>query len=663
MILDSITLHNFGLYGGRQTIELTPPSRKRPIVLFGGMNGGGKTTFLDALQLCFFGPHAKTSSRRSTAYRDYLASSIFRGATQQEASIGVTFRHMVEGSEDEYKLTRAWSRSNGSCKEEFTVQRNGRREDVSAQNWASEVDQFLPANIANLFLFDGEQIERYASADESRSLIGAGIHALLGLDMVDQLEKDLHVYERRKRAESKDDATLIAIKAVERDLRDLRSRADALEQDRAALLAQRIDRQRQILQECNERYRRLGGLLFERREEIARTLCAAEDLVTLGADALRELAAGPLPLLLVRDLLESAADRDRKEEDARRNRELLQELRSRDQRVLDLLRTGSGGDRAICMLEEYFSHDQEQRRVRGEQEPELNLSPSVRNDLEGLLRGGFDQVVASLEQQTNSHEKALERVTDARSEHDSVPTPDVIEGILDERRAAKTELAALEAQHAGMGEEIARLGREIERKENLLTRLLHDDAAGQNNLGDRDRVLRHVDRVRVTLGDFRVAVIRRHVSRIEQHILESYKQLLRKDSLIANLSIDPTSFDITFVARDGSALNPDQLSAGERQLLGVSLLWGLAKASGRPLPTAIDTPLGRLDTAHRMNLVERYFPFASHQMLLFSTDEEIAGEYLKRLRPWIGRTYTLSYRDELQRTRVVDGYFDIHEAS
>ena len=87
----------------------------------------------------------------------------------------------------------------------------------------------------------------------------------------------------------------------------------------------------------------------------------------------------------------------------------------------------------------------------------------------------------------------------------------------------------------------------------------------------------------------------------------------------------------------------------------------MAKASGRPLPTAIDTPLGRLDTAHRMNLVERYFPFASHQMLLLSTDEELTGEYLDRLRPWIGRTYTLAYDDNAERTRVVPGYFDSTE--
>ena len=52
MILDQVTLRNFGLYAGSQTVTLTPPSQDKPIILIGGLNGGGKTTFLDALQLC-----------------------------------------------------------------------------------------------------------------------------------------------------------------------------------------------------------------------------------------------------------------------------------------------------------------------------------------------------------------------------------------------------------------------------------------------------------------------------------------------------------------------------------------------------------------------------------------------------------------------------------
>jgi DNA sulfur modification protein DndD len=89
----------------------------------------------------------------------------------------------------------------------------------------------------------------------------------------------------------------------------------------------------------------------------------------------------------------------------------------------------------------------------------------------------------------------------------------------------------------------------------------------------------------------------------------------------------------------------------------VSLLWGLARASGRPLPAVIDTPLGRLDASHRYKLIERYFPYASHQVLLLSTDEEIDEHYFEKLKPWVGHAYHLEFDDTEGSTEVKPGYF------
>ena len=52
-----------------------------------------------------------------------------------------------------------------------------------------------------------------------------------------------------------------------------------------------------------------------------------------------------------------------------------------------------------------------------------------------------------------------------------------------------------------------------------------------------------------------------------------------------------------------------------------------------------------------------YFPKASHQVLLLSTDEEIEERRLTELKPFVGRSYLLEYGEEEDRTTVSEGYF------
>jgi DNA sulfur modification protein DndD len=663
MILDEISLHNFGLYEGHQSITLTPASQDKPIVLFGGLNGGGKTTLLDALQLCLFGGHAKTSSRGSLAYSEYLARCIHRGAELPEAGVRISFRHTADGLAECYVIDRSWRLANGGCRERLEVLKNGIPDPALADNWASQVDDFIPANIAHLFLFDGEQIERYASEQDSSLLIGTAIQNLLGLDMVDQLDKDLHVYERRKRIKERDRDAQVEIEALDRELREMHSGVQSLKQERASLRTHKIDRKKRECTQIGEKYRKLGGDLYDQRVNIEQRLTEADQSVSVSAEKLRELAAGALPLVMVKVLLESAESRDRQEEASRRARDVLDTLRTRDRTVIKRIRARYRNKKVADTLKAYFDEDRAQREALGKKETLLDLTQDTRSDVHALLSGNIVALIEESERQLRKHRK-LEGVSrKVRAEYNSIPGEDSIAELARKRHAARSELHELEAQYEGMGPEIERLEREVLRREQALAKLLERDAIARREREDQERILRHSVRVRATLAAFRVAVIARHVRRIEQLVLESYQQLLRKASLVTRLAIDPTSYALTLFGRDGAALSPERLSAGERQLLAIALLWGLAKASGRPLPTAIDTPLGRLDTGHRIQLVERYLPFASHQVLLFSTDEEIAGDYLERLRPWIGRTYHLNYNDDRGSTSVSPGYFTAQEAA
>ena len=105
MIIDSIDIENFGVYLGKQTVNLTPPSKNKPIILFGGQNGRGKTTFLNALQLGLYGKLADCSNRGQLGYEEYLKRSIHSSADPaQGASIAISFRYFTNGKEIKQKI-------------------------------------------------------------------------------------------------------------------------------------------------------------------------------------------------------------------------------------------------------------------------------------------------------------------------------------------------------------------------------------------------------------------------------------------------------------------------------------------------------------------------------------------------------------------------------
>ena len=658
MILDGIALTDFGLYAGRQEIDLAPPAPGKPIVLFGGLNGGGKTTLLDALQLVFFGSRAKTSSRGRLGYADYLSRCIHDKATNRRAAIQLTFRHTIAGAEDRYTLRRAWcEEANGKCREEFRVLKNDRLAPALADNWVAQVDNLLPYNIAHLFLFDGEQIERYAAPEEAATLIGTAIQNLLGLDLVEQLDKDIRVYERRKSAERLDDGSRAQVLTVEEELDRLHDRIAAVNQQRAALRTHNIEPRRRELHAIEDEFRRLGGDLFERRREVEQALEDAAAGLSDCKEALRHLAAGSLPLLIVVSIADSAAQRDREEQDTQRALQIDQHLTGRDEGILRHLRGHGVPESTLAGLRDHLAADRAANRAVAERGTVLDLSPEARAALGVFRHVGFralaDEAAGFLAQHAHLSAKAQE----AKALHDSLPDADTLGDVVGRREAVAEEIARREAQHALLGEEAEGIRREIERQEKVLAGLLEADTRHQERRDDRDRILRCSPESAVPWKPSDGRWSSGISPAFERLVLDSYQQLLRKTSLVTRLSIDPQTFSLELHTRSGAPLRTENLSAGERQLLGIALLWGLAKASGRPLPTAIDTPLGRLDTSHRTHFVERYLPFASHQTLVFSTDEEIVGGYLERLRPWIGRSYRLQYNDDDGLTRVVPGYF------
>lgn len=661
MILDQLTLHDFGVYGGRQSIDLTPVSQDKPIILFGGLNGGGKTTLLDALQLCFFGNVAQCAGRGDLPYDEYLRRSVHRGAVSPEAGVEVAFRHTVDGEVQHWRLTRTWSAAD-HVRERFQVFRDDRLDRTASEQWSAQVEDFIPSRIAPLFLFDGEKVEGYADLTQAPGLIRTAIQNLLGLDVVERLAADLLTIERKRRGDlaAPEEAKALALlreeiqKLVTERARHLRERAAA---------ANELDRLRRTVTDLDQRYEREGGALFEDRGRLE-----AELAVTLrGQEAvrrsLRELAAGALPFRMVGAMLDTVYRQGIREEQTRLNQQTAEAIAAEHKAILALPAVRELSDVVRADIAEALNARATRFRHSGEQPRYLEMDDSARAAVDALINGDLGDLANQAGDLLRQERQLRDGIEHLRNLLGAVPSQDLVTDLIAQRETVWDQVRLAEFEQARREGDIARLDRDLETARDRETRLLEAAAREQFDREDVGRLLVHSAKVRATLNNFGTAVVARHVARIEQFVLDSFRQLVRKPTLVTDLKIDRETFTLELRGGNGHLLTAERLSAGERQLLAVAILWGLARASGRPLPTVIDTPLGRLDAEHRSRLVSRYFPHASHQVLLLSTDEEITRDHYHALRPAIGRSYRLRFDESEQRTVIEPGYFETSEAA
>ena len=656
MILDSIVLENFGAYGGRQEALLLPEEGK-PIILFAGMNGGGKTTLLDAVQLAFYGAKARVSNRNRMKYHDYLRECIHRGADPGEgACITLRFARIMEGETHFFELQRAWRQGVKGIEESIRVWRDGKLDDVFTEHWDEAIEAYLPSGIAHLFFFDGEQVKELAEGGHAAEILGTAVHSLLGLDLVDRLETDLKAFERRKKADGMDPETIQKLNQVRGELQHI-----DLAQEQAAMqegaLVNEAGRLAKDFRAKEDQFRAEGGELYLRRKEMDEALEKLKTEKRVLESQFRELVAGPLPLLLVEGLLGEVEHQSRHENEVRRARLLQDALEARDGELITKLRDESISSATLNNIERILINDRTSRVGLAKESLVLNAEEGLAVHI-AHLRSTMLPVAEEQARHAVSQLASLEeKIARLESEIERVPTEDRIAAIQSEvdqtRIAHEAKLAELEAVKVS----ILALKKQREVVESKLDKLGEHDLDTRFAEEDRQRMLKHSSKVRDTLGVFRTRVVRKHTAQMENLMLESFQKLLRKSDLVKGMTINPETFEPTLTGGDGKTLPIERLSAGERQLLATSLLWGLARASGRPVPTIIDTPLGRLDSSHRKHLVERYFPNASHQVLLLSTDEEIVGKYYEALKPFTARSYLLAHDEKSGQTNIEPGYF------
>jgi DNA sulfur modification protein DndD len=653
MILRELRLKNFGLFRGVQRFELSPTGRNgtgKPIVLFGGMNGGGKTTIFDGLQLALYGSRARCSKRSGRNYDDFLRDSINNGvAPETGAGVALSFSIATNGVPSEYEVRRDWQVVEGKVKESVVVHRDGFPDYSITRQWSQLIEELLPLEISQLFFFDAEKIRALAEDASSSETLGAAIKTLLGLDIVERLVADTAVLQARLAKQGGSTEERAGIEELERSQAALREEIARLQTQRASLENDRL-RAETELHAAEEAFSLAGGRHVEERKTRKERLGECERIIDELETQLVAFAATDLPLLLVPDLLEVAAEQDKREQAAATTNIVRDVLAERDEAVLAKLNaTPDLPKKYLRVIEEVLAADREARGGVSEADQRSHLL-HLRERRLGELREEATRLVDRLATAVQEKED-LSRLLAATPEDTDVGA------VIERLKEANQAFARLNEQAAQLDEQIVGRRAELGVVEHRLQEHLEAQLKQGFNREDLARMTERAAKTRTTMQEFLRRATERKIDRLSETITESFRFLLRKRTLVERILIDPTTFAVTLYDNAGTALPRHRLSEGEKQIFAISMLWGLARSSSRPLPAVIDTPMARLDATHRQHLVERYFPKASHQVVILSTDTEVDRTYYDLLRPNLARAYQLAYDEKDRVTVGREGYF------
>lgn len=662
MIFRELVLQNFGPYRGQQVIQFAPEdgmngssSELPPIVLVGGMNGGGKTTLLDAVRLALYGQRAKCSTRGNLSYGEFLRQCINRHTADEDLTyVELAFQETLNNQPHEFRVRRVWDRSLKGNKDSLEVSVGGWLDKTFTQSWDERVEDILPLGISNLFLFDGEQVKELAEQDTLPSGVINAIRSLLGLELPDLLSTDLSVLVNRKLKELSESAELQSLESLERELESKRQQCEDAEQDLSAIYV-RLKRAELNQDQAQELFIAQGGKLAGEQDRLAEQLKHMQSEVEEHQRSLRELAASTLPLALIQPLLRKAQVQGHQELQNQQYQIAKQLLTQRNQELLELVNQLALPAKKAKQLQSFLGEQEQKLEGADSQETWLNADRETIAQLDHTL-----EFLLPTEQKAAQHHLSqlheLEESIDATEGRlAAAASPESYEQLVQDLKAAQAEVTRLSIEY----EKAKALHERLLREHNRLKQQLVDYAEAAIARNNDQHFLTTIDELQKKLKVFREKLKLRKLNQLESLITSCFRYLAHKSDLVQRVEVDAETFNLSLYDNDGLPIPKHRLSAGEKQMLAISLLWGLARASGRQLPVAIDTPLGRLDSSHRKNLVDRYFSQASHQVILLSTDTEIGKTEVQRLRKnaLLSYEYLLKYDSQEQQTVVMPGYF------
>lgn len=676
MLIKEITLNNFRIYKGRNTINLLPRDGKNVIVI-SGKNGFGKTTFLMSLVWCLYGRQMenvdemyKKVIEESGGYTKYITKTLNNQArieNDTKFSVSVVFQDVKipEISCNEVRITRTYDDITSNDKVEVLIDGYPneliRELTTEGKQDGEEIfirDFILPIEVAKFFFFDAEKIVSIAenNSPEQRKLLSKAYTEVLGIkkyeDLKDQLESLQDDY--RKKSATKEEQK--EFNQIETDIKNKQIEIETNENKIEKLQKEKVEKKGQS-DEIQVRLIQDGSIITpEQLAKLKSDEIAQENKIKELQSQLKELF-DLIPFGLSGEILNDVYSQAKTEKSIIDNKFKQDDVEAKTKLILDDIELEKKSIKGVIptdardfyenqikkLIKKYFFSDVADVPVDFQtlhefSDTQINEMGTLIGNLKGSFSKDFNKITDSYQRAKNDIDKIHRNIKKAEKDAEDEYTANLRQ----QKSKFDNRISAIEQEIGVLNDEIRRISEEItaaKKNQEKLRQKLDDSRI----YTAKDKKTAEIVSV---LKDFINKYRNETKEKLSENILNELNALMHKRGFIKKVLVDinqeGNDVDINLLDANGQKIDKSSLSKGESQMYASALLKSLVDESDIDFPVFIDSPMQKFDKEHAENVIKEFYPNVSKQVILFPLiHKELTESEYELLKPNVSRTYII----------------------
>ena len=695
MKITNITVENFGPYIGVNSMDFSIENSARKVVLIGGKNGSGKTTLFNVIKIGMYGCRAYGFESNNTQYLDKISKIINKDEKlNKKGTARICISVLMEDGKNDYRYTfeRIWKFTTKHIRENCTIFKNNvSMNETEKSDFESYLLQLIPPNMFKFYFFDGESIGNFIFNGIKDTDFKNAFLKLCGLDTMEIIyENFLRI--SNKRFTDKSSAITDYNEAVKKQ-NSIKEDIEIASSERTRI-SNSLNSIDEDLARIEFNYIQRGGISKKELQSMHKQISKEEAHRDSTRKWLKDTANDVLPFVVLHQQLVELKEQIEIESHIQSSIAFKEGLSTPEvKKLLSDTFTKLGIDFAYDLSEKTVAVLMEAVDKRTNDVPILNLSKAEQLELISQINNLLAFDITRIHSATESINTSLNSVKQIRKKLDSSDCSnyDIFlkdkELLLERKNSYIQKLLDIEQNLNNLNRSKVEINEVV-----LKSKQKYEDYLKAKSVNDISA------KALLAFNDLQARLYYKYITEVEHNFSKSFKALINKSNLIDGIKIDEQlqvypyvlkTFNKSELMRNINQFGEDYiinqfgtialdalsenmnseleiitipievkqpLSAGEKQVFIMALYQALSMLNKVSVPYIIDTPFARIDTEHRQNILNKFFMKLKGQIIIFSTDEEIVGEYHESITDVVSNHFLLQNINN-NGSEIIDGVY------